>query len=177
MPRNYRKYPPLTAQKMLGRCTPEGDCLLWGGYSPNQTPKVYDIQTRKMVSARGMLWSLTTGKPRPDTGFWVPSCGNRECISPKHAVWRSNEEHAVDMSARIHGGQLPAAQLLRRSRIARAKRRLTDEQVADIIASNDPCSVTAARHGVSKATVSKYRRGAAGATSANNPWAQLLAAR
>lgn len=172
----HKKYKPLDAERMLARCHEEGECLIWGGYSPNKTPKVYDVSSRKIVSARGMLWALSHGKPLRTDGYWGHGCGNWRCINPEHAIHRSEAQHAKHMSQRIHSGDMPAAEMLRVAKMARTKRRVTDEQILDIRTSSEPSRVVAMRHGISKSMVAKYRRGISGATAASNPFAQLVAA-
>jgi transcriptional regulator with XRE-family HTH domain len=66
-----------------------------------------------------------------------------------------------------------SSELLRRRKISEAKRRLTADQVDDILQSPDDGAILADRLGISRSTVSKYRLGKLGAYRATNPWAAL----
>lgn len=143
----------------------EGECWIWTGYVAQGVPYVY--HDGRMQSVRRVL-----AGPDCTRGYLFAACGDQRCINPAHTKWRSNAAHMPTIARKQRS---PASEQIRRAKIAAAKahmRKLSDEQIAEIIHSGESCYVLADRYGVSRTLVSRYRR-RGGAIEAN-PWAQLM---
>lgn len=158
-----------TVQSLLQRTVEEGDCVLWLGYSANRTPLVYSEGVMKSVRSllSGLLGKTTTGK-----GYWSVHCGNHLCIHPEHMVFRLDHQHMAHMARMLNAS--PALNAIRSAKISKSKKRITHDQLNDIMTSRDSCADVAKRLGLSKSMVSRYRRSEAGANMANNMWAGLM---
>jgi aspartate carbamoyltransferase regulatory subunit len=160
-----------TVESIMAKTVEEGECLIWQGYIANRTPMIY--ADGAMKSVRGLLTRLL-GKPQPaGVGFWSMKCGNHACVHPEHAVFRPEKQHMQHMAKELNSR--PAINEIRRAKISQKRRmKLTDEQIADILSSEDSGPVVAARVGVSRAMVSRYRRAQSGTTIATNMWIGLM---
>lgn len=150
----------LTALRL--ECTVEvGECWEWQRSMSGPGGKQPQINVgRKPQSAFRLAYALSKGLTSVDQlpqGLQVwRSCCNWRCINPKHLAAGTLPERAAAMAAAgIY--KLDAAACLRRRN--RAARKLTLEDARRIRASTDPIKVTAAREGVSAATVIGIRRG------------------
>ena len=160
-----------TPESLRERCTEDGDCLIWQGYSTNKTPMV--SHNGQLVSVRRLFTTLIKGQVR-SAGYYTTSCGTNGCVEPSHIVWRSQSQHSRAMAKTANGSI--SVQLTRRAKISATKRRISDEALHDIRHSNESGPVLAERYGISRTTVNNYRRASSGRTLATNPWAGLLAA-
>ena len=88
-----------TLESLHARCVEEGDCLIWQGYSANNTPQVYMAgptsnagHNGRPVSVRWLM-ALLEGdaeaaaeqEPGARRGFWVATCGVSGCVAPSTA--------------------------------------------------------------------------------------------
>lgn len=155
----------------MAKAVEEGECLIWQGYRCNRTPMIYE--NGSMRSVRGLL-SRLLGNPEPtEPGYWSMKCGNHMCIHPGHTVHRTQAQHMSHMAREINNR--PAIKEIRRAKISQKRRKkLSDEQIADILKSNDNGAVVAARVGVSRSMVNRYRRAQSGHTIATNMWIGLV---
>lgn len=152
------------ADRVLEKCTPCGDCLLWKGAwaSEGSTPSIHYNGTS--VNVRSALW-LEMGR-RIQRGHAIKSsCGEAECVAPEHLV--SRNYRAIPKS--------PAARAAF-TRQARARGKLTEALAAEIRASDEAPSKWAKRLDVSIQAicdVRTYRRWAPLAS----PFAGLMGGR
>lgn len=157
-----------TLESLQAKCLDEGECLVWAGYFENGTPKV--SHNGALTPARRLFHFLTTGKLRTE-GFFYAKCGNAACAKPEHTAHLSHKQHMRRIS--VLQAKMPSTNAIRKAKISRAKRMMTDAQIAEILASNEPALVLAQRFGCSKSTVNNYRRGQHMQLQ-SNPWAGLL---
>ena len=158
-----------TAESLRERCIEEGDCLIWQGYRCGRTPMVYDID--KMVAVRRIFTRLLRGATN-DGGYYAPTCGNASCVEPGHTVWRSQAQHSAHMGTAASASA--SAPPVRRAKISNAMRRISAEAVQDICQSDEPLRTLAARHGISRTMVSRYKTGKSGTRLAMNPFLGLM---
>ncbi len=164
-------YTEHSVESLLAGCEDLGDCRLWRGYVGNGTPLVYDFASDKMVSVRRLIREIL-GQTVQTGNYYPSSCGDPLCVAPEHTISRTQRLHAKAMNRAL--SESPATEQIRRAKISTAKRLLSDEQISEIISSDEDGPTVAARLGVSRSTVSKYRRGERGVYRAANPWAALL---
>lgn len=158
-----------TVESLTAKAVEEGDCLIWQAYFGNGVPMVYS--NGKMVSARGLL-AMLSGREQPTTaGYWSSCCGDDACVKTEHTVFRRAREHYIKMGKSVS----KTSEAMRRAKISAKRRKLTDEQISEIMHSNDSGPVLAARMGVSRSLVCKYRNGTSGLTRNTNIWSGLLA--
>ena len=158
-------YTPPTVESLLARTIEEGDdCLIWQGYRTKKgnVPCVsykHEDGRRTVIGVRGLLTSLLAERPIRK-GYYRSTCGNALCINPAHTIYTSALQHSQHMARRAKAQ--PAKDAIRRQKIANAQRArigVTDEQVHLIMHSNESTAAVARQIGVSKTTVSNYRRG------------------
>ena len=98
----------------------------------------------KMIPAHRASYQMAFGAI--EEGLVVRhKCDNRTCVNPHHLELGTPADNRRDSAERGTAGG--------------AQRKLTDEQVREIRASNGPCREVGARYGVSGALVSKIRNG------------------
>jgi hypothetical protein len=133
------------AERVLARSTQSGDCLIWKGAmaSEGAVPAIW--HEGRSVNVRNALW-LAMGK-RIGRGQTIKAkCGEDLCVAPEHA--QAHHYRSIVQS--------PAA----RANVAKAMRSrspLTDDICDEIRSSEEPASVMASRHGVSKSAVLDVR--------------------
>jgi histone H3/H4 len=172
-----------TDEEIRAMCHEEGDCLMWQGYMANGTvpmmmatvPRASDPPDRppqrRMNSVRAIFTHLLTGEPIK-AGYYVPKCEHARCVAPAHTAFRDSKTHMRTMWKSLR--KMPVEMAMRNAKISKAKRRLSDEAIQEIMTSSEPASVVAARLGCSKATVCGYRRGTRGMQRGSNPFAELV---
>lgn len=129
---------------LLEHVTYEGDgCLIWpfgvtDGYPSCAAPEGGSRRAHRLMC------KLASGEPPTTRHQAAHSCGVSNCVHPKHLSWKTNGENQLDR--RRHGTAIKKG---------RAKRSLTVEQVAIILANPEKLSLAklARRFGVCKATV------------------------
>lgn len=159
MSRPTRKW---TLAELKEECTVEvGDCWEWQRSMSRPGGKQPQISVgRRPQSAFRLAYALSKGLPSvkqlPEgTQVWR-SCCNWRCINPKHLAAGSQQQKQIALGkAGVY--KQDAATRLRSQH--RAGRKLTLDDARRIRASTDPVKVTAAREGVSPATVISIRAG------------------
>jgi len=152
---------------ITSRIIEEGECQMWQGYLGNGVPMVFYDGVMKPVR---LVISYLSKKKTPEKGYWSSTCGNKLCVNPAHSVHRTSEEHMAYLGSCII--DTPAKNELRKLKISKAKRKITDEQLEYIIASEKTCKQIAEEVGISKGMVARYRRAKAG--KSENFWKGLM---
>jgi predicted XRE-type DNA-binding protein len=161
------------------RCVIEGDCWNWQGalQSCGSTPT---INVRNPVTGKRSVMSvrraalLEKHKDSPNLlkgKLATYSCGNAACVNPEHthAVGRKALQKRIVQELGYLQNPVRGQKI---AKIMRAKSQLTPELVAQIRADDAPQKQTAARFGVSQATISKIKRWETWKDT-SNPFAQL----
>jgi hypothetical protein len=147
-----------TADQLLARCEPYGDCLLWTGGLANKggTPRIYE--NKKPISVRRVIYEARHGEIRNGYKI-VPCCGERLCLEPDHLRARSVAQLLADHN-RCTGGLTPShvAALTARAR-NRSSNKMTLERAREIRASTEPSRKLADKHGVCRALICRIKRG------------------
>lgn len=148
-----------TLESLQARTIEEGDCWLWQGYIQNGTPQVmyYRKDKKGMYSVRRLLRELQNGRTMPD-GQYGNTCGNPQCVSPDHTLWKNTKTHMRDMaSRRTHS---PMDNLKKRQvRIDRGLTKLSMEKAQEIRLSDESGKVLAAKYGVHESLIKRIRTG------------------
>jgi hypothetical protein len=153
-PRTYH-----TIETLKARTIDEGDCWLWQGYIQNGTPQVMHYRQNKkgMYSVRRLLRELQVGRAMPD-GHYGNTCGNPQCVSPDHTLWKNTKSHMRDMANRRTHGPLDSMKK-RQARIDRGLTKLDMEKAQAIRNSDEPGRVLAAQYGVHESMIKRIRTG------------------
>lgn len=161
-----------TVESLLSRTDEYGDCLIWTGYSGNNTPQVF--HDGKMTSVRGLLWKLL-GKKVPDGKLYYRAiCKQDGCVNPEHTRCDTEEKHMQRLSQPEM--RTAAGEAIRAAKISQHRRKLSripEETIQEILISNESGPELERRLGISRSLVSQYRRGRIGATRASNPFQGL----
>lgn len=147
-----------------------GDCWIWtqgtngAGYPQVKVPGGTAQLVRRLAAAVG-------GKPPAKGQPVTTTCGEKLCVNPEHM--KPSTKKAIGKAAAARGA---FSGLSRAGKIAGARRaglvKLTDEQVAEIRASDDTDKVLGEAYGVKSYYVARIRRGDARKDYAS-PWAGL----
>lgn len=171
-----------TLASLTALCADEGDCLIWPGVGPQRKkvtrPTIHHAGVRQSVRR---LFAALRGDPRAlaeqagtaDPGHWSATCGDPHCMAEAHTVRRSPGQHLQAARTRANTG---ASNQVRIAKIARTQRgrvgKLTDAQIAAILASPLGIQKEAKVHGVSPALIARMRRRNP-ARTAGTVWAGL----
>ena len=171
-----------TLASLTALCADEGDCLIWPGVGPQRKkvtrPTIFHAGVRQSVRR---LFAALRGDPRAlaeqagtaDPGHWSSTCGDPHCMAEAHTVRRSPGQHLQAARTRANTG---ATNQVRIAKIARTQRgrvgKLTDAQIAAILASPLGIQKEAKVHGVSPALIARMRRRNP-ARTAGTVWAGL----
>lgn len=161
-----------TLESLFAR-TEEDDspCRLWTGYMQSKrVPMV--AHGGQMVSVRKLIAELSGRKMPAVSGYWTNKCGCARCVLPEHIVFRTKQEQQGHMLKKVLSTPTRAA--LRNAKLSRSRRKLTDEQLYEILNSNETHGALAQRFNVNVNTIRRHRSGVAGAALAMNPWLQQL---
>lgn len=134
-------------EKIRSRSIEEGDCLLWTGACNTRGPVATVGQ--KQYSLRQVAWSDKHGKPFPSGRVGSSGCNDPRCLA-----------HVVAKTWKQLNSRRPTA--AHRAKIAIGKCRdskLDDAAVAEIRLSDEPMTVLASRHRISKAYGYMIKRG------------------
>lgn len=163
-----------TLQEVRDKCevTPDGHWLWEGGLSagkptiraPNYTK---DASGKTMEAQRAVraVWHIKTKKPLPAgvhvyAKCWVPMCVNPACLT--HGPMREMGASMSEAGVVKNNTKMTIANRVK----ARARRKVTEEMVSEIMSSNETSRALADRFNVHQSTVSIWRRGQAGSSSA-----------
>jgi hypothetical protein len=122
-------------------------CLLWTGAQRGRPPKLYGKwydDGRTLVASR-VAYLLHYGVD-PGEQHVLHRCDTPLCCDGPHLFLGDHAVNAADRAAKGRNGVRPS-------------RRLTSQQLADILASGESHAALARQHGVSAPYVSRIRRG------------------
>lgn len=156
-----------TVESLLARADEFGDCLIWKGYSGNNTPQV--CHDGKMTSVRGLIWHLLGKKVPSERVYYRANCGQDKCIAPGHTRCDTEADHMLRIAQ--PGNRTAAGEAIRAAKISIARRktsRIGADVIAEILASDESGPELEQRLGVSRSLVSQYRRGRLGSTRISN---------
>jgi hypothetical protein len=163
---------PVDLQRLPGHLarhiSEDGDCWRWTGPMACGRYPLLNHAGRSTL-ARRALWALVNG-PIPAGLILRCTCGLGDCVNLEHMRLTTYRSVAKEVAAL--GGM---SGRVRAARIAAAKRRagkLSAAAAAEIRYSDEPVSVLAKRHGVSKTWAHRIRAGVAWREYAS-PWAGL----
>jgi hypothetical protein len=141
---NKRKKRTITIQtikSLMERTSVEGDCIEWSGYVyAGNNPQI--SHAGNMVAVRKLVMLLNERKV-PDRAYYKTTCGNDLCVRLEHMA--KNVKH--NAPTRIAKLQASAV----------GRRKLTDEQVQDILMADGTSRQLGAQYGVSPSTISKVK--------------------
>jgi hypothetical protein len=170
-----RKKRPITIQtieSLMQRTSVEGDCIEWLGYSyDGNNPQV--SHAGKMVAVRKLVMLLSERKV-PDRAYYKTTCGNDLCVRLEHIKVVDHKKHMISMAKNVIYNAPTRVTKLQASAINR--RKLTDEQVQDILLSSESTRALAVTYGVSPSTISKVKghRARRVVSASLNPFAGLM---
>jgi hypothetical protein len=146
-----------TVESLQARTIEEGDCWLWQGYHQNGTPQVmhYPGGKRRMYSVRRLFRELQAGRAMPD-GHYGNTCGNPQCVSPDHTIWKTTKTHLRDLSKRRTHTVLDSLRK-RQVRIDRGLTKLDMDKAQAIRASTESSRVLAEQYGVHQSLIKRIR--------------------
>lgn len=151
--RQKRKITIHTIESLMERTSIEGDCTEWLGYSyDGNNPQV--SHDGKMIAVRKLVMLLHDRK-FPSRAYFKTTCGNELCVRLEHIKVIDHKKHMISMAKKvIHNAPTRVAKL---QASAISRRKLTDEQVQDIVMSDQSSRALAAVYGVSPSTISKVK--------------------
>jgi hypothetical protein len=161
-----------TIKSLMQRTSVEGDCIEWLGYSyEGNNPQV--SHAGKMVAVRKLVM-LLSGRKLPDRAYFKTTCGNDLCVRLEHIKVVEHKKHMISMAKNVIYNAPTRVAKLQASAINR--RKLTDEQVQDILLSSGSSRALALQYGVSPSTISKVKghRARRSVNASLNPFAGLM---
>lgn len=165
---------PHTFESLKAKTVEEGDCWLWRGYSvKGLRPQVF--HAGKVVGVKRLVFTLLGKPPHPGHFIWS-KCGNPLCINPDHFVVRRPSEHCNAMRKEFNSSTGRSFQRQRMTLTKQAQGKLDMDKVREIRASQESISVLAEKYAVSKALISKVRRGERWRDT-TNPFLSLMGGR
>lgn len=132
-----------TIDNLLLHTIRNGDCLEWT--RAKQTRGYGVLWDGKQKLAHRVMYELANG-PIPDGLELMHSCDNPSCINLAHLSIGTHKENMYDRDKKGRSKQ-------------HTLRRLTDQQVSLIRASNDTLSAIASEYNVSRTTIWKIKHG------------------
>ncbi|MGE4243685.1 hypothetical protein [Ramlibacter sp.] len=149
------KPPEITAQWLLARTRPtEYGCLIWTGYTVNKGRDPRATLNGKNLNVRRAIWSVMHDGRDPGSLFVGVSCATPACVEPSCLVARPRSV------AFVVGGYVKT--LAHRAKIAetkRAKSKVPQSAIAEIINSDLSGPKEAERRGISKDMINRIRAG------------------
>ena len=125
------------------------DCKVWMGPITKAGFGLSSIELEdgkiKNRLAHNLAWEEANGVPKP-VGRWViQTCKNQLCLEPSHLILGTKEEFQENFPNWVSDWEPP-------------KRKVTDEQLEDILNSTDHVERLSERHGVSVNYINNTRR-------------------
>ena len=163
-----------TIESLKAKTVEIGDCWIWQGYFANKTPQVY--WDGKVMSVRRVIKELQTGKKAYKNIYISTKCGEEKCINPDHYRYSTMREHMILMAKNANPQGIKRRMKLREAAKKRGLIKLTDEQVSNILMSDESGPVLAARFNVTRGLINKIRNGSCRFINKqiSNPFAGLM---
>ena len=130
-------------------------CWHWRLAFTKENPQVW-IQDRTVLGQRAAL--ILAGKLAPNARRCWATCGNRDCVNPKHCRSGSYADWGAWVKATGNWRGNPATRAAN-VRNGQERSKLTAEQVAEILRSDETHTALGRRLGVHHSTISNVRRG------------------
>ena len=137
----------LDLRQIYGRCTEDGDCLLWG-HATSASGIPYAQHNGATANVRRLTWTLQHGMPIRHQQQITATCGNPRCLSPDHLRAKSVAEVHQAMAAM---GRYTSPVSSTKKAIGRRKNsKWTIDDIRAIRSDDRPANVVADEHGMSK---------------------------
>jgi uncharacterized protein len=142
-----------TIESLMQRTSVEGDCIEWSGYVyAGNNPQV--SHAGKMVAVRKLVMLLNERKV-PARAYYKTTCGNDLCVRLEHIKVVDHKKHMLMMAKNVrHNAPTRIAKL---QAAAIGRRKLSDDQVNEIVMSAGSSRELAIEYGVSKSTIAKIK--------------------
>lgn len=148
---NKKQYLSRRRQLLRNRATrTDGGCLEVGGYADPKTGYTYSKFLGKTVYSHRLAWELENGAI-PDGMQINHHCDNKRCIEGSHLYLGTHHENMEDGKERSRFRSMSGEK--------NGQAKLTDKQVADILADDRSQSAIAASFGVSRSLVQFIKAG------------------
>lgn len=136
-----------TPETFWAKVDKSGDCWLWTGTRDRIGYGHLGARwARPDTLAHRISWRIANG-PIPHGLMVLHKCDVRPCVNPDHLYLGTQKENARDRHERGRAAPMPS------------RRKLTDEQVAEIRSSDEKLRVLAERFGVGVSTIGAVRTG------------------
>lgn len=152
-------------ERLKDRCTvdPINDCWHWGLSSTDGLPNVrvcLPDGTKKKMKGRRAALVLATGEDLPSGWFAIrsPSCPSKGCCNPDHSFMGTGADFGRAV-AEIGTFKNSPKRIAANRKISNSKRKLTDEQAAEIRVSVRSDDELAREYMVSRWTIHDIRNG------------------
>lgn len=151
--RQKRPVKKQTIESLMARTVAEGDCLEWQGYVyKGNNPQV--SHDGKIFAVRKLMMLLSNRKT-PTRAYHKTYCGNDLCVRPEHIKVVDCKKHMAEMGRMVsHNAPTRIAKL---QEAAKGRRKLSDDQVQEILLSDQSSRVLSEIYGVSKTTITRVK--------------------
>jgi hypothetical protein len=142
-----------TIEDIRQRCfVNEAGCWQWRYACNSQgTPQAWFPGRGITTSVTSIAHSISKGCEIPKGKLWRPFCAESHCVNPEHQRYTTR--------GRVMKGEKSAVHVMKITIARRGRSKLTPEAVEDIRSSTDTLHSAAARHGVTRSTISRIRLG------------------
>lgn len=165
----------LDLSRIIGRCRPDGDCLLWQGKVHDKSGAPAGTEwvggKDRYVGVRRRAYEEYHGVSLGPDDCVSCRCNNARCLEKSHL-----ERLTISEKTKRAHERMDAASRLRRGRalsLAQKNKKLTPEQVREVLESADGPYITAARIGINGVVASRIVRGVSYRDYAATPWSGL----
>ena len=142
-----------TIESLMQRTSVEGDCIEWSGYVyAGNNPQI--SHAGKMVAVRKLVM-LLNDRQVPERAYYKTTCCNELCVRLEHIKVVDHKKHMADMAKNVKHNAPTRIAKLQASAVDR--RKLTDEQVQDILMADKTSRELALIYAVSPSTISKVK--------------------
>lgn len=150
----------------------DGDCIIWTGACVNKGTHPVISVSGKSILVRRAVWEAAHGLI-PTGKIIRCTCDTPRCIAPDHLKATTFQRLGKELGAiGVMSGPVRSAKIAAAKRAGK-QAKLTQEQVREIRAADEPGTVLAVRYGVAEATISKYRLNRCRREFGGNPWQGL----